>query len=135
MAEPKAWFRLRTSSEVIVGDIEDEHDDGGAVIVDKGDGVFVDGCQGQALDDVAEAMGSGFDVGEHGEDVDTIGGLIFAIIGRVPVRGEIIEALGHEFRVLDADPRRIKRVEVSPRSSSGSQDHRGAGLVIPPASR
>ena len=100
--------------EVIVGDIEDEHDDEEApMIIDKGDGVFVMDAKAE-LDDVAEAMGSGFDVGEHGEDADTVGGLIFAIIGRVPVRGEIIEALGHEFRVLDADPRRIKRVEVSP---------------------
>ena len=83
------------------------------MIIEKGDGVFVMDAKAE-LDDVAEAMGSGFDVGEHGEDADTVGGLIFAIIGRVPVRGEIIEALGHEFRVLDADPRRIKRVEVSP---------------------
>ncbi|MEZ5871430.1 MAG: hemolysin family protein [Nitratireductor sp.] len=100
--------------EVIVGDIEDEHDDEEApMILDKGEGVFVMDAKAE-LDDVGEAMGSDFVVGEHGEDVDTIGGLIFSIIGRVPVRGEIIEALGYEFRVLDADPRRIKRVEVSP---------------------
>lgn len=100
--------------EVIVGDIEDEHDsaEDEPVILDKGDGVFVIDAKA-LLEDVAEVVGSDFQVGEHSEDVDTIGGLIYALTGRIPVRGEVIEGLGYEFRVLDADPRRIKRIELS----------------------
>jgi CBS domain containing-hemolysin-like protein len=100
--------------EVIVGDIEDEHDDDDEpLILDKGDGTFVVDAKAE-LDDVAAAVGSDFQVGDHGEDVDTVGGLVFSLTGRVPVRGEIIEGLGYEFRVIDADPRRIKRIELSP---------------------
>ncbi|GIL02844.1 MAG: ion transporter [Alphaproteobacteria bacterium] len=100
--------------EMVVGDIEDEHDDEDEpMIVDKGDGTFIVDAKAE-LDDVAAAVGSDFQVGEHSEDVDTVGGLIFALTGRVPVRGEIIEGLGYEFRVLDADPRRIKRIELAP---------------------
>jgi len=46
--------------------------------------------------------------------VDTIGGLIFSLTGRIPVRGEVVNALGFEFSVIDADPRRIKRVQIAP---------------------
>ena len=100
--------------EMIVGDIEDEHDDDDEpMIFDKGDGVFVIDAKAE-LEDVAEAVGGDFQIGEHGDDVDTIGGLVFALTGRVPVRGEVIEGLGYEFRVIDADPRRIKRIELLP---------------------
>jgi len=98
--------------EVVVGDIEDEHDEDYAdLIVETSTGVFV--CDARAeLEDIVERVGNSFQVGDIGEDVETIGGLIFAIIGRVPVRGEVIEALGFEFRVIDADPRRIKKIEL-----------------------
>ncbi len=100
--------------EVIVGDIEDEHDDDEEpMILDKGDGVFVVDAKAE-LDDVVAAVGNGLDFGDHTEDVDTMGGLVFALIGRVPVRGEVVEGLGYEFRVIDADPRRIKRIELLP---------------------
>ncbi len=100
--------------EVIVGDIEDEHDvdEDVPLIEEKGDGVFIVDAKAE-LDDVAQAVGSDFQTGDYGEDVDTIGGLVFALTGRVPVRGEIIEGLGYEFRVIDADPRRLKRIELS----------------------
>jgi CBS domain containing-hemolysin-like protein len=100
--------------EVVVGDIEDEHDvdEDSPSIIDKGDGVFIVDAKAE-LEDVAKAVGSAFQAGEYGEDVDTIGGLLFALTGRVPVRGEVIEGLGFEFRVIDADPRRIKRIELS----------------------
>lgn len=100
--------------EVIVGDIEDEHDDDEEpMILDRGDGIFVVDAKAE-LEDVAEALGGDFQVGDHGEDVDTIGGLLFALTGRVPIRGEVVEGLGYEFRVVDADPRRIRRIELAP---------------------
>ena len=62
---------------------------------------------------MAKILGDGFRPGEHGEDVDTIGGMIFNALGRVPARGEVVQAVpGFEFRVLEADPRRIKRVRI-----------------------
>lgn len=97
--------------EEIVGEIEDEHDDEDILISDKGDGTFV--CDAKAeLDDIRELLGDGFAFGEHEDDVDTIGGLIFDITGRIPVRGEVITNNGYEFRILAADPRRIRRVEL-----------------------
>ncbi len=98
--------------EVIVGEIEDEHDvDDSDMIVESSPGIFL--CDARAeLEDIALRVGDDFQTGEFDEDVETIGGLIFSVIGRVPVRGEVIEALGFEFRVIDADPRRIKKVEL-----------------------
>lgn len=100
--------------EVIVGDIEDEHDDdeNEPQIVDKGDGIFLVDAKAE-LEDIVEVIGDDFQVGDHSEDVDTIGGLIFALIGRVPIRGEVIEGLNFEFRVVDADPRKIKKIELA----------------------
>jgi CBS domain containing-hemolysin-like protein len=50
---------------------------------------------------------------EEREDIDTLGGLVFSLAGRVPVRGELIShPSGLEFEILDADPRRIKRLRL-----------------------
>ncbi len=100
--------------EMVVGDIEDEHDDDEVMIVEDPEGVFTTDARAD-LDEVAEKIGSGFVVGEHGEDVDTVGGLIFSILGRIPVRGEMVQAVpGYEFHVLEADPRRIRKVRIVP---------------------
>ncbi len=97
--------------EEIVGDIEDEHDDEEEFIQERPEGTFL--CDARAeLEDLREQIGKDFAFGEHEEDIDTIGGLIFDIIGRVPVKGEVITNNGFEFRVIDADARRIKRVEL-----------------------
>ena len=98
--------------EMVVGDIEDEHDDEDEpMITEAGDGVFV--VDGKAeIEEVAKVIGDGFTAGEHGETVDTIGGMIFNTLGRVPA-GEVVHAVpGFEFHVLDADPRRVKRVRI-----------------------
>lgn len=102
--------------EIIVGEIEDEHDDAEeATIVKVEDGLFIADARA-ALEDVAEIVGSHFDAGNYGEDADTIGGLIFTATGRVPVRGEIIHPVdAFEFEILDADPRRIKKVRIRER--------------------
>ncbi len=98
--------------EMVVGDIEDEHDEDEAMVTQTGDGVFL--VDGKAeIDEVAKIIGESFRAGEHGESVDTIGGMIFNTLGRVPVRGEVVQAIpGFEFHVLDADPRRVKRVRI-----------------------
>jgi CBS domain containing-hemolysin-like protein len=99
--------------EMVVGDIEDEHDyEDEPMITAAGDGVFI--VDGKAeIEDVAKAIGEDFSAGEHGENVDTIGGMIFNTLGRVPARGEVVHAVpGFEFHVLDADPRRVKRVRI-----------------------
>ncbi len=104
--------------EMVVGDIEDEHDDqAGPMIVPDGDGTFLADARAD-LDEVAEAMGADFSRNEDDEDIDTIGGLVFSLIGRIPVRGELISAPdGLEFEILDADPRRIKRLRIYRRAA------------------
>jgi CBS domain containing-hemolysin-like protein len=104
---------IEDAVEVIVGDIEDEHDDEETpMIVPEADGIFI--ADGRAdLDDVSAAIGADLSGGEDGEDVDTIGGLLFSLLGRVPVRGELVKGPGgYEFEILDADPRRIKRLRI-----------------------
>jgi CBS domain containing-hemolysin-like protein len=98
--------------EMVVGDIEDEHDDDEPMIVKTGEGVFVVDAKAE-IDEVAEMIGDAFKPGEHGEYVDTIGGMIFNTLGRIPARGEVVQPIpGFEFHVLDADPRRVKRVRI-----------------------
>lgn len=111
--------------EMVVGDIEDEHDDDEPMITQTGDGVFV--VDGKAeIDEVAKMIGEDFAAGEHGEYVDTIGGMIFNTLGRVPARGEVVQAIpGFEFHVLDADPRRVKRVRIV-QSQKGERRRRAA---------
>ncbi|UXN62970.1 hemolysin family protein [Phyllobacterium sp. A18/5-2] len=100
--------------EMVVGDIEDEHDDDEVMIIEEPEGIFIADARAD-LDEVSEKIGGGFVIGEHGEDVDTVGGLIFSILGRIPVRGEMVQAVpGYEFHVLEADPRRIRRVRIVP---------------------
>jgi CBS domain containing-hemolysin-like protein len=109
---------LEDAVEVIVGDIEDESDEEtGAMIVPDGKGGFLADARAP-LEELATALGTDLAAGEEGEEVDTVGGLVFSIVGRVPVRGELIAApAGYEIEVLDADPRRVKRVRIYKRPS------------------
>jgi CBS domain containing-hemolysin-like protein len=100
--------------EQIVGDIEDEHDEQAAhTVVRQPDGSFLADARA-TLEDVVGTIGSEFDVGEAAEEVDTVGGYLVTRIGRVPVRGEIVPGPEpFEIEVLDADPRRVKKVKIS----------------------
>lgn len=102
--------------EIIVGEIEDEHDDTEeATIVKVGDGLYIADARAP-IEDAEKIIGPAFDVGEYREDADTVGGLVFTATGRVPVRGEIIHPMeAFEFEILDADPRRIKRIRIRER--------------------
>jgi CBS domain containing-hemolysin-like protein len=99
--------------ELIVGNIEDEHDDDEAPgILKQSDGSFVADARA-SLEDVIVAVGKGFDVGEALNNVDTLAGYLVTQVGRVPVRGELVPGpAGFEFEVLDADPRRVKKVRI-----------------------
>ncbi|SMD04475.1 CBS domain-containing protein [Rhizobium sp. RU36D] len=98
--------------EMVIGDIDDEHDDEEALFTRISDDVVIADARIE-LEEIAEAIGPDFDIRDQIEDVDTLGGLIFSELGRIPVRGEVVQALpGFEFHILDADPRRVKRVRV-----------------------
>ncbi|MGR6432217.1 hemolysin family protein [Rhizobium sp. PAMB 3182] len=98
--------------EVVVGDIDDEHDDEEAMFTRVSADVMIADARVE-LEDLADELGPDFDVKQHTEEIDTLGGLIFSALGRIPVRGEVVQALpGFEFQILDADPRRVKRVRI-----------------------
>lgn len=99
--------------EIVVGDIEDEHDEAEATGFTRlADGRVVADAR-VPLEVIAEALEVDLLSARQAEDVDTLGGLIVSIAGRVPARGELIKGPdGLEFEVLDADPRRLKRVRI-----------------------
>ncbi|MDJ0930881.1 hemolysin family protein [Breoghania sp.] len=102
--------------ETVVGDIEDEHDeDDEPMLVHQGNDAWIADAR-VTVEDLAVELGEGFDVSALSEEIDTLGGLLFTIVGRVPVRGELISTellSGLEFEVTDADPRRVKRIRIT----------------------
>ena len=101
--------------ETIVGDIEDEHDDEAASSIrPDGEGGFIADARAP-LEEVAEAVGPSFDVAAYMDEVDTIGGLLVTLVGRVPSVGDEIEGPGgHKLLVRAADPRRVIEVGIAP---------------------
>src|SRR5215210_1322828 len=102
--------------EQIVGEIDDEHDsDEPPAIVRQTDNSFIADARAR-LDDVRSVIGEDFVTGEAGEEVETLGGYLVTHVGRLPVRGEVISGPGsYEIEVLDADPRRVKRLRIATR--------------------
>jgi CBS domain containing-hemolysin-like protein len=102
--------------EQIVGEIDDEHDsDEPPAIVRQADNSFIADARA-SLDDVRSVIGEEFVTGEAGEEVETLGGFLVTHVGRLPVRGEVISGPGNfEIEVLDADPRRVKRLRIATR--------------------
>lgn len=99
--------------ETVIGEIEDEHDEAeGTLWKLEQPGIWV--IQATApLDEVEAEIGLKLRTDEDDEDIDTLGGLVFLRTGRVPARGEIVaHESGIEFEVVDADPRRIKRLRL-----------------------
>ncbi len=101
--------------EQVIGEIEDEHD----ATEGRNWTCEMPGCylalSRTELDEFEEEIG--LELTDHedidGEEIDTLGGLVFMLAGRVPVRGEVVRhPNGTEFEVIDADPRRIKRLRV-----------------------
>ena len=99
--------------EEIVGEIEDEHDsnDDPLIVDDAKSGLVADARA--PIEELEERLGIELLPPERDEDVDTLGGLVFTLAGRVPVRGELVShESGLEFEVLDADARRIKKLKI-----------------------
>lgn len=98
--------------EMIVGDIEDEHDEEERPKIARAeDGTFVVDARA-SLGDVSEVLGQDLTTIIEAEEIDTLGGLITSLAGHVPVRGEMLSQAGLEFEVLDADPRRVRRIRI-----------------------
>ena len=99
--------------EEIVGEIEDEFDQDEKPFLEKRFDGSWDASARTLLEDFEAALGIElFDDEEH-DEIDTLGGLVFSIAGRVPSRGELLtHDTGIEFEILDVDPRRIKRLRL-----------------------
>ena len=98
--------------EEIVGEIEDEHEkEEGPVMIERPDG-SIEASARTTIEDFEARFGEVV-TPEEREENDTLGGLVFSLAGRVPLRGEVIRhAGGLEFEVLDADPRRVRRLII-----------------------
>jgi len=114
--------------EMVVGDIEDEHDlDEGLDIETMPDGTFIANARAM-LDDVWQTLGVDLQFSDA-DDVDTLGGWVTALAGHVPIRGEIITEGDFEFSILDADPRRVKKIKIQRCADSGSVSPPSAGAT------
>jgi CBS domain containing-hemolysin-like protein len=100
--------------EQIVGAIEDEHDVDAALVLERPAGAFE--ADGRAPIDQLEAkLGASLALPEHEDEFDTAAGLAVALAGRLPQRGEILRhPAGFDVEIVDADPRRVKRIRVKP---------------------
>ncbi len=100
--------------EQVVGEIEDEHDtEEGQLWTEEAPGCYLAEARAP-LDEFEAKIGMNLrGVAPEDDEIDTLGGLVFLLSGRVPVRGEVVmHPSGVEFEVVDADPRRIKRLRI-----------------------
>ncbi len=97
--------------EEIVGDIADEHDEDAVTLKPDGDGVIADARMD--LEDFETQTGHNLEIADSEQDIDSLGGLVTSLLGRLPQRGEIVaHPGGYEFLVLEADPRRVRKLRV-----------------------
>ncbi|OYW63196.1 MAG: hypothetical protein B7Z40_15435 [Bosea sp. 12-68-7] len=113
--------------EIVVGDIEDEHDlEEAPTIAPEGEGRFTADARA-TLDELKQATGIDLSDDPVAEDVDTLGGLIVTLAGHVPAKGEIVAGPGGlSFEILEADQRRVKRLSIVQRSSADEDGDRPA---------
>ena len=116
--------------ETIVGDISDEHDEEAAPqAVERPDGSLdLDGRM--KIEDFEARLGEVMTAEERNQDIDTVAGLVFTLAGRVPAKGELVShPSGLEFRIMESDPRRIRRVRVRrPTPTTPAIEMPGAGI-------
>jgi CBS domain containing-hemolysin-like protein len=99
--------------EEIVGEIEDEHDVAqGPKLIPRPDGSLIADAR-TTIEEFEERVGPVLSEAEREEDIDTLGGLVFSLAGRIPAKGEVIEhASGLRFEVVESDQRRIRRLRI-----------------------
>jgi magnesium and cobalt transporter len=107
--------------EEIVGEIQDEHDKIlPPRITELADGALEADARVE-VEDLEKQLGLALLDEERREDVDTLSGLIFTLLDRLPARGEVVHhPAGIDFEVVDADPRRIKRLRILRRAPSAA---------------
>ncbi|WP_428670944.1 hemolysin family protein [Reyranella sp.] len=106
--------------EEIVGEIEDEHDVAQAPTVQRRTDGTIDMNGRTPVEMLEQEIGNVLSEDERRE-IDTVGGLIFSLLGRIPERGEVVShPSGVEFEILDVDPRRIRRLRVRPPAAAQS---------------
>ena len=99
--------------EQIVGDIEDEHDEAEETNIANDPKQGLIASARTPISELEEHLNVKLSPDGEESDVDTLGGLVFSLLGRVPARGELIHhTSGLEFEVLDADPRRVKKLKI-----------------------
>jgi CBS domain containing-hemolysin-like protein len=105
--------------EAVVGEIDDEHDEEAPASILVRPGGALEADARATLEALDERLGVKLSPPETDEDIDTLGGLVVALAGRVPQRGEVIvHPQGFEFEILDADLRRIRRLRITPLSGA-----------------
>ena len=116
--------------EQIVGDIEDEHDEAEEAHIVKDPKAGLVASARTPVQELEEHLGVKLLDSEEEEEIDTLGGLVFSLVGRVPARGELVpHRSGIEFEVLDADARRVNKLKVhvdrmnSPGGGAVAADH------------
>ena len=110
--------------EEIVGEIQDEHDRSPEDTVVRREDGALDVDARTVIESLEQEFGPVLSEEER-EEIDTLGGLVFSLAGRVPIRGELVRhPAGLEFEILDADPRRIRRLRVrrTPGDATGDTD-------------
>ena len=99
--------------EEIVGEIEDEYDEEATPTLRALPNGALDADARVSIKEFEDYAGPVLTAEEREEDIDTLGGLVVYVAGRVPARGEVIRhESGVEFQVVDADPRRVRRLRI-----------------------
>ena len=98
--------------EEIVGEIEDEHDEDTPMLTQRGPAIWEADAR-MEIEDFASETGIDLELADFEDDIDTLGGIAFALAGRVPERGEVLRhPAGTDIEIVDADSRRIRRLKL-----------------------
>ena len=108
--------------EEIVGDIEDEHDDDTAMVIRRGQGLWEADARTE-IEDFQEEADLDLSLPDFEDEIDTLGGVAFALAGKIPVRGEVLRhPAGADIEIMDADARRIRRLRLRLDASLAKDD-------------
>jgi CBS domain containing-hemolysin-like protein len=103
--------------EEIVGDIEDEHDEQEGPLIIVGANGMLEADARASIEELEALVDMDLLPEEEDDEVDTVGGLVFQLAGQIPARGEIIShSDGLDFEIIDADPRKVKKVRIRRRT-------------------